>query len=332
MILKGSAAVMCLVLSAPAAEAQLADSWEGIVARAQEEGRVNYYSIMPPAQNDRLVAAFREAYPRINVVVVRGAGELPGRIAAEQQAGVDGADVFSYADTGWFSRAPEQLLPLDTPHSAAFPAENWVVEGRAANLSYSPLGFLVWNTQRLPNGLQEWDDLLDPALRGRLGTREGMTATLAGFLEFIYEELGEEHFIAFGQQQARFYPSTVPLTQSVAAGEVWAANSGNIATIAQLVEQGAPIAYSFPVPSYANPQAGAVLAASRRPNAAVLFMDFALSPAGQAALNGESLGASAIPGIEGTLQLENFRILDADRYPPEVRDEWQARFEQYWRP
>lgn len=330
-LFRGMAIVAALACMATAAEAQLAGTWDDIVANAKKEKRVNFYSIMPPAQNDPLVAAFRRTYPEISVVVVRGAGELPGRIAAEQQAGADSADVFSYADTGWFVQNAGGLLKLNTPHAASFPAGSWVVEGQAANLSYSPLGFLIWNTQRLPKGLKEWSDLLDPTLRGRLGTREGMTSTLAGFLEFVYETLGKEYFIAFGQQQPRFYPSTVPLTQSVASGEVWAANSGNIATVFQLVDQGAPIGYAFPKPSYANPQAAAALISSRRPNAAALFLDFAMSPAGQKALNGNRLGASALPGIEGTLQLENFQILDPTKYPAEVRDQWQARFKQYWR-
>lgn len=327
----GLAVGACMALSSLTAQAQVAGSWDEIVAEAKEEGKVNYYSVMPPAQNDALVAAFREKYPEISVVVVRGAGELPGRIAAEQQSGADGADVFSYADTGWFVTAGDGLLKLQGPHTEAFPQQSWVVPGTTANLSYSPLGFLVWNTARLPQGMDSWDDLLDPALKGRIGTREGMTATLAGFLDFITTELGEQYFEDFGKQQARFYPSTVPLTQAVASGEVLAANSGNIATIHQLVAQGAPIAFAFPNPSYANPQAGAVLASSKRPNAALVFMDFAMSPEGQLALNGNQLGASALPGLEGTLPLENFRILEPSKYPPEVREEWQAKFEKFWR-
>jgi iron(III) transport system substrate-binding protein len=329
--IKVSVAALSVALTASVAHAQVADTWDGVVAKAKEEGRVNYYSVMPPAQNDALVAAFQEAYPEISVVVVRGAGELPGRIAAEQQSGADGADVFSYADTGWFVRGADGLLKATGPHAEGLPAESWVVEGAAANLSYSPLGFLVWNTARLPDGLKSWNDLLDPSLKGKIGTREGMTATLAGFLEFINTELGEDYFAAFGKQELRFYPSTVPLTQAVASGEVWAANSGNIATLKQLEEQGAPIAYTFPDPSYANPQAAAALASSKRPNAALLFLDFAMSPEGQAAMNGNGLGASAIPGLEGTLQLQNFRILDPNKYPPDVRDQWQAKFEQFWR-
>lgn len=331
LALTASAAAICLAVAGTSASAQVAGSWDEIVAKAKEEGRVNFYSVMPPAQNDALIAAFREDYPEITVVVVRGAGELPGRIAAEQQSGADGADVFSYADTGWFVQQKDALLALQGPHDDDFPAESWVVDGAAANLSYSPLGFLVWNTARLPEGMDSWDDLLDPALQGRVGTREGMTSTLAGYLEFISTELGEDYLEKFGQQQPRFYPSTVPLTQAVASGEILAANSGNIATIQQLVAQGAPISYAFPQPSYANPQAAAVLGSSKRPNAALVFMDFALSPEGQAAINGNHLGASPRPGIEGGLDLANFKILDPTKYPPEVREEWQAKFDQFWR-
>ena len=328
-------AALGVSIFAPSAFAQslppTSAAWAETVANAKKEGRVNYYSVIPPAQNDALVAAFNKEYPDIRVVVVRGAGELTARIAAEQKSGADGADVFSFADTGWFTRGADGLLPVEGPNAADYPKEGWVVPGAAAQLSYSPLGFLIWNTQRLPQGLKTWNDLLAPSLQGKIGTREGMTSTLAGFLDFLEKEVGEKHLVDFGQQKPRFYPSTVPLTQAVASGEIWAANSGNIATLVELVKQGAPIAYAFPKLSYANPQAAAVLKAAKRPNAARVFLDFAMSPKGQAALNGGNLGASARPGIAGTLELTGFKILDPEKYTPVVREQWQARFEKLWR-
>ncbi|NKC04936.1 extracellular solute-binding protein [Ochrobactrum haematophilum] len=260
--IKASLVALAAFALTGAASAEVAGDWNGIVAKAKEEGRVNYYSVMPPAQNDALITAFQKTYPEIKVVVVRGAGELAGRIAAEQQAGSDGADVFAFADTGWFATNKENLLDLKGPNVEAFPKAGWTVDGKSVNLSFSPLGFLVWNTARVKDGLKEWNDLLAPELKGHVGTREGMTSTLAGFLEFVHDRLGQDYFEAFGKQQPRFYPSTVPLTQAVASGEVWAANTGNVATIIQLVAQGAPIDFSVPKPSFANPQAGAVLGSS----------------------------------------------------------------------
>ena len=320
-----------VMLMAQSASAQVSDNWEEVVAAAKEEGRLNYYSVMVPAQNDALIRAFNEAYPEITVTVTRGASELPARLAAEWQAGIDGADVFSLADPVWFATNADELLVLDTPHAPDFPAENWAVPEKAPDLNYSPLGFLVWNTQRWPDGLSDWDDLLNPELRGRIGTREGMTATLAAFLEFITVELGEEYFQEIGKQDLKFYNSTLPLTQAVASGEVWVANAGSLPTIRQLQEQGAPIDFALPDPSFANPQIGAALARSQRPNAAVVFMDFAMSPAGQQAMN-RGVAASALSGLEDTMDVSGFRVFDPTRYTPEVREQWQGTFDQYWRP
>ena len=312
--------------------AEVGATWDEIVAKAKEEGRVNFYSIMPPAQNEALVEAFSKEYPEIKVVTVRGAGELPGRVAAEKAAGADGADVISLADPAWFTENQADFIELKGPAIDAYPKDHWIVEPKVANISYGPLGFIVWNTDRLPEGLKSWDDLLDPKLKGKVGAREGMTATLAGYLEFLRDAIGEEKFAALGKQDLRFYPSTVPLTQAVAAGEVWAGSSGNIATLLQLVDQGAPIDYVYPEPSFANPQAGGALNYSKRPNAAIVFMDFALSRAGQTAVNHHQLGGSPLEGIEDSVPLERFKILDPTRFTQAVRDEWQVIFDKTMRP
>lgn len=325
--------VSTLALSSLAnAQGVVGASWDEIVELAKEEGRVNYYSIMAPAQNDALVAAFNEVYPEIQVVTVRGAGELQGRVAAEKEAGADGADVISLADPMWFIQNSADFLTPQGPGIDAFPDGHWIEPGKSLNLSYSPLGFLIWNTSRVPDGVQDWDDLLDPQWAGRIGTREGMTATLAGFLDFLQRNKGDEYMAALGQQDLRFYNSTVPLTQAVAAGEIWIANSGNMATLHQLVEQGAPIDFAFPNPSYANQQAGAAFNYSERPNAALVFLDFAASEAGQTAMNQGQLGGSPLPSIEGGISMENFEILDPAKFTQEVRNEWQVVFEDLWRP
>ena len=321
-----------LMALAGMASAEVGASWDEIVALAKEEGHVNYYSIMPPAQNDALVAAFNAAYPEIEVVVVRGAGDLPGRVAAEREANADGADVISLADPAWFVLNSGDFLTPQGPNIDAFPADHWIEEGKSLNLSYSPLGFIIWNTNRVPDGLETWDDLLDPALKGRIGTREGMTATFAGFMDFLQRNKGDDYLAAFGQQDLRFYNSTVPLTQAVAAGEVWIGNSGNIATLLSLVEQGAPIDYVYPDPSFANQQAGAAFAYSQRPNAALVFLDFAAGPEGQTAMNQNALGGSPLPGIEGAIDMANFQILDPVKFTQDVRNEWQVVFEDLWRP
>jgi len=306
-------------------------SWDAVIANAKKEGLVNFYSVAAPDQNDSLIQAFNERYPEIRVVTTRGTAELTARIGAEIQTGSDGCDVLCQADPVWFTDNAAQLLELNTPAAKDFPKEGWQVANKAAVTTYSPLGFLVWNTDFVKQDLSNWNDILRPEFKGRVGVREGMTATLAGFLDFIQTELGIDYLEKLGQQKPRFYSSSVPLTQAVASGEVWVANTGNIPTIRQLKAEGAPIAYSFPNPSFANPQITAALSRSRRPNAALLFTDFSISPKGQTSINDQQRSASAIRGLEGTLDITKFRNLDTAKYNAQSREKWNKVFERYLR-
>ena len=82
---------------------------------------------------------------------------------------------------------------------------------------------------------------------------------------------------------------------------------------------------------FANPWVGAVLKDSKRPNAAGVFLDFAMTPEGQEALNGEGGSASPLPNVKGTLDLAEYRILESKRFTQAVVDEWAKKFEQYFR-
>ena len=308
-------------------------AWQEVVSKAKQEGRVNLYSVAVPQQTERLIAAFNKKHPEIRINHTRGAGEMPPRVEAERTAGVDGADVFIWSDPLWYNRNEEHLLPLDSPAGSAFPADRgWQVKGKAANVGFTPFGILVWNTDYVKGGLTDHRDLLKPEFKGRVATREDVTAVVAGYLDFLESELGPDYLRAFGQQKPRFYASLVPAVQAVASGEVWAANVGTPFAVKDLQEQGAPIAWAVPKPAgFANSWVGAVLKASKRPNAARVFLDFVLSPEGQQALNGEQASGSAIEGLQGTLNIAEFRVLQPERFTPSVREEWRKKFEDYFR-
>jgi iron(III) transport system substrate-binding protein len=315
------------------AAAQSGDAaWNQVVEKARNEGQVNLYSVAVPQQTERLIKAFNNKYPKIRINHTRGAGDLPPRVEAERQAGVDGADVFIWSDPLWYNRNEEHLVPIDSPAGNAFPKDKgWQVPGKAANVGFPPFGILVWNTDYVREGLKDHRDLLKPELKGRIATREDVTAVVAGYLDFLEKQLGPDYLRALGQQKPKFYPTLVPAVQAVAAGEVWAANIGTPFSVQDLKDQGAPIAWTTPTPKgFANSWVGAVLKVSKRPNAARVFLDFILSPEGQIALNGEQSSGSAIAGLEGTLDMSAYEILKPENFPTEVRNEWRKKFEEYF--
>lgn len=327
------AAAVCCALAGPGAFAQEAPAdWSAVVEQAGAEGRVNLYYVAVPQQMERLIAAFNESYPDIRVSATRGVSELPARIAAEREAGNDGADVFIFYDVNWFTQNQQYLLELDSPAATAFPADGWAVAGKAAYVGFPPFSMLVWNTDYVTEPLNDYADMLRPEFKGHVGTRDGRDAVLAGYLDFLETKLGSDYLTALGDQEPKFYASGVPLNQAVAAGEVWVANIGLPATLNDLKEQGAPIAWTLPASGgFANPWVGAALDSSRRPNAARVFLDFAMSPKGQTTLNGDESSASPLPDLPGTLDLTQFTILDQSRITAAVVQEWSGKFNQYFR-
>jgi iron(III) transport system substrate-binding protein len=320
------------LLAGPSSAQTEPAGWREVAEKARVEARVNLYSAAVPQQIERLIAAFNRKHPGIRVVHTRGVSEMPARIATERETNTDGGDAFIFYDPLWFDANAEILLPLDSPAAQAFPQNGWRVSNKAAYVAHNPFGMLVWNTNFVKQPLTHYDDLLRPEFRGRVGTREGRDAVLSGFLEFLEREVGPEHLAALAKQNPKFYASGVPLNQAVASGEVWVANVGLPGVLNDLKAQGAPIAWTTAKPyGFANPWVAAVLSHSKRPNAARLFVDFTLTPEGQTALCGENSCASVLPGLPGTFNLADYKLLEAEKYPAAVVDEWRRKFDAIFR-
>jgi len=147
-------------------------SWAAVEDRAEAEGTVVVYSVAVPAQNDPLVEAFQAKYPGVQVEMVRGASELTGRVDQEIASGTAGADVFLYAGQQWYLDNAEHLVEVDSPASEVWPEDGWAIPGTAPEVSLVPAGFITWNTDLFPDGFEDWDDVTDPDVQGKLGMRD----------------------------------------------------------------------------------------------------------------------------------------------------------------
>lgn len=330
-----SAAVAALALSFVAAgcggggdKASLVDgSWDEIVAAANEEGRVVFYTGTSEGQANRVVDVFNEKYPEIKVDVVRGASDIVARTEAEMKAGTDGADVFIHADPQWFHNWEDDLLPAEGPGSEGLREDAWVVPGKAVTAHGSPYTMFVWNTDLFPQGFKEWDDLLEPAAKGSIAMRGDASKSAIGFLEFLEDEVGKDYLNKIGEQDPKLYPSVVPMTQAVASGEVGMTPASMPSLVKELQASGAPIDFAYPEPAYGMGFVTAALKNAHRPNAAVVLNDFLLSPEGQEALNGDGYGAAARDDVQGSIDPGDYTWLDSSKYTPEVVAEWEAKID-----
>ncbi|QCX26522.1 extracellular solute-binding protein [Nocardioides jishulii] len=310
-------------------KAELVDGdWDEIVAAAEEEGRVVFYNGSTQQQGDRLVKAFNKAYPDIKVTAERGGADIIARVEAQISSDTTGADVFLLGDEEWWVGHDEDVLPVEGPGTEDLEGDAWMVEDKVASVFGAPYSVFVWNTDTFSEGFDSYDDFLDPRTKGKVGFRGDASKSAAGFLDFMESEVDPDWLRKFGQLEPKLYPSVVPATEAVAAGEVGATPTAQLPHVLGLIDAGAPLDYFVPEKGYAFDYGIGALANAGNPNAAVVFADFASSPEGQAALAGDDYAISSRPDTKGAINGEGWTMLEATKFTPDVIAKWNRTIDE----
>jgi len=313
---------------ANAAQAQYdPNRWPATVAAAKKEGSLALYSILPPQLGDRVIAAFRKLYPEISVEVSRGpTGQLITRMEQERAAGINGADVFISTELPWYvARAKEgRLLKPAGPGLSGWPADQ-LPEGAAVIAGLEPYT-IMYNRKLVPTAPKSYADLLRPEFKDRIGTVELAATATVEWYDWLEKTQGGDYLRKLRAQNPKLYASVQPMAQAVASGEIAVATYGNVSSVTALASQGAAIGYVVPNPGRGYQYVMGALGWSKRPNAALVFVDFIMSREGQAVWHGTGEGASSRPDIPGSLSLTTITPMNAAAYPPEV----VKRFTEYW--
>lgn len=306
-------------------------SWGDVVAAAEDEGTLNVYTVSPPLQIERMTEAFNEAYPDIKVNMTLGSGELVARVESEMQGGAVGGDVFLFSDPTFFTKHTDDILRLQGPNVEKWPAEAWKEDGKAPIPTQYPWTVFVWNTEIFPEGFKTWDDLLSPEVKGRLGVLDYVSPALVTTADWMQKELGEDYFADMSKLSPKRYNSAVVMGQAVASGEVGVAYLSTPSIVQGLEADGAPVESATPEAGFALEWGGGALKAAENPNAALVFMDWLLSPEGQEAVNGDGLGASALPDVPGAVDLgDSWEVFDPTTVTPESTDDYQDFITKYF--
>ena len=271
-------------LSAPAA----ADATADLVDKAKAEKEVVYYTELIVDQIVRpLAAAFEKKYG-IKVTYWRGDSQAASlKMSIEHKSGRPLADVWSLA--GGISSLIEGGLieRFTTPSVAALPAQfrdpngywaatNMIVIGAAVNTDLVPA----------PSRPRRDEDLLAPSWRGQIAWKPNDMTGAWGFIGNTLTEIGEAGGTAYlrrlsAQDIAPVGASTRAILDGVIGGE-HAMVLGVSAHNTEISRKaGAPVAFLPLSSAWATMHAIGVTAGAPHPNAARLFIDFALSPAGQ---------------------------------------------------
>lgn len=296
----GAAASSLLV--AAGTKASFAQANDALYEAAKKEGKLLFYASNDPALTGRLVDAFNQDFPGIDVQVVRLAtGALGQRYAAEASANAVVADLLQIGDPLFVHDAAAKgwLAPL-----AGLPNfDNWPAKFKdqySALIAISPQ-VLTYNTDLIePADVPtSWKALIDPKFKGKIISTDFRVG--AGQLDWyllMEKTYGPDFLPAFAAQGIRWVPSNVPGMQLLAAGEAAILAPGLKQVTFALIEKGAPIGNIDLEPTVVHDSLLSLSAKAPNPNAAKLFINYTLTPKAQQVYN-KGVNASPLSGLDG---------------------------------
>ena len=282
---------------------------------AKREGKLVWYTTLAVVQNKQIASTFEAKYPGVKVETYRaGSSALVQRVLNEAQAGRHLADAIETTLPGLLTfRDNQLLLPYTSPYLTAFPEESkekepanrvfWTIDRE----SYIGFGYNK-NLLSADDVPKNFDGLLKAALRDKLGLSGDDTG--ARSIGAMVKVKGEEFVKRLkGQNIKAYMMAGSALTQLVASGEVPASPSQFYSATHVAAKKGAPVVWVPMDINVVGAGGAAVYANAQRPHAALLFVDFLLSPEGQKLLEDLYFGSAQkdygfkrwYPEKEGTL-------------------------------
>jgi iron(III) transport system substrate-binding protein len=280
------------------ASAQDAAAFGGgeLVQAANKEGKVVVYTANQLESEQALAKQFEKRFPKISVEVVRAPGsQLFTRVQTEAAAGKLGADVIEMSDRGLAKKIEDLFADYAPPNADRYPKDYAVSDKLWPKTSWAYV--LAYNPQIVDTPPTNWAELVKPDFKPQLGILPaGSGGTPWTLAMFQRKKFGESYWKDYAAKKPQLYPSDSPMASGLVRGEVEVAPLKSN-TIIPLMQQGAPIQIVYPTDGIAvTPSAAGVAKAAKHPNAAKLYLNWALSDEGQKAWVEGSGGVSVMSG------------------------------------
>lgn len=321
------------------AAADVPPEYSELYAAARDEGKVKVYMVLVPPVVDALKKGFEKKYPGVEVEAVRLTDpEMLPRVDAELGSDGGTADLLLNTSIAWLrangsknawaaaDQSPQAQGNDEYIPSKYFDAEHKVYEVGAALITFA------WNTNLVPDGIEDYPDLLDPELKGRLGVNQLASGQATDFYKWLEDTFGTEYYESLPDMDPRIYEATAPIVAALGSGEIAAANWASPQLVEEAKQSGAPIDYALsPKGSFAARGFAVINAKAKSPNAAQLFLDYLLSEEGQkiAWQDGSSVLS---PPPDGVLTSQDqLAPMNADGTSGDEIADAQARFDSLFR-
>ncbi len=258
-----------------------ADRESRLAERAKQEGTLVLYTSLAPTESKPLADAFEKRYG-VKVELWRALSDkVLQRVVTEAQGRRFSVDVVETNGPEMEAIAREKILAeVHSPYLADLPAipahRTWYPD----RLNFFVVGYNTRKVKRedLPG---TYEGFLDPKWKGRIGIEATDSEWMAALVKQWGEAKGMDYFRKLAAMKPDMRKGHVLLAQLVATGEVPVALTCYNANVESLKMKGAPIDLAPVQPVVARAQGIGVAREAPHPAAALLFVDFVLSPEGQ---------------------------------------------------
>jgi iron(III) transport system substrate-binding protein len=342
-VLAAIAALGALWSSAATAQAPAPyEATPQLIAAAQKEGKVVWYSATDVQVAEKLARAFEAKYPGIKVQVERsGAERLFQRINQEYGSKIHNVDVIETSDAVHFVHFKKQgWLQAAVPGDVA---RYWPQEYKDKDGTYAAyrahLSVIAYNTKLVSKDQapKSHADLLDPKWQGKLvKAHPGYSGTImTGTQAITQSPLGWSYFEKLGKQKVMQVQSSTEPPKKLAQGERPVMADGNEYNVFVLKESGVPIE-----PVYATEGTpivignAALLKNAPNPNAAKLFYHYMFTREAQQSNSDVGGLRSFHPEVKekaGRTPLSQIKLLNSDPAQLEGQVETiKKKYEEYF--
>lgn len=312
-----------------------------LIKKAQQEGKVVYYTAVDVAVAEKVAKAFEAKYPGVKCQIERAGSErIFQRLGQEYGSKIYAADVVNSSDAAHFIvwKRDGWLAPY-VPEDVAkyFPPEHKDPDGMFATwrVTLSPIAY---NTKLVKSdeAPKSFADLLDPKWKGKMvKAHPGYSGTIMTATFQIARDLGWDYLEKLGKQAVMQVQSSTEPPKKLALGERAIMADGNEYNLFLLKEKGTPLEIVYPTegtPIIASP--AAVLQNAPHPNAARLLQSYLFSAEAQQLLIDEGGLRSEHPKTKekaGRTPLSKIKLMKEDAEGVEKQVETiKSKYSQYF--
>jgi iron(III) transport system substrate-binding protein len=256
---------------------------DAVLEAAKREREVVYYASMNLSEANAVISEFEKRYPFLKVKLNRtGSEKLLTKVMTEYRAKKLPADVIQTVEFSMHLFNRGGVLAQYIPQANAQYSSEFKEEGFWTTVYYNPY-VVGYNTKLVSRQTvpRRYEDLLDPKWKGKLMIEGTKADWFAGMLQIMGQERGLKYMRDLAKQQPSLREGHELLAQLVSAAEGVMDVNIPIASVERMKERGAPIDWTAVGPAPAIMVGIGVSSQAAHPNAAKLFLDFALSREGQ---------------------------------------------------